>query len=353
MLITTIKRTALCSALALSFSLNITSVFAKEFPEKAFASQSLGRGVYELAFDNGNKTLFAASAPSFDEDKKAGLIFRLNADSLQVTQKMSTERRTFAVALDEENHLLYLGNALEGSVSVMDTRTNTVVRTLQLSDDADPKKIVHVREVVLDKKHQRLYVSGIGRKDEGLLWVVDTQKQQLVHTLQNLDPVGFAVDSAGDKVYVVNGKGELVTLDARTSQPLSTVKVDPAEPKHYFLNIALNTAAGVGYIADTNTDDVLVVKLDSGKLLTRIATPNSIAVVYNAARDEVYVTHRNARQISVIDAKSNRVKHTVKTAAMPNSLVLSADAKTLYVSVKQDEKSRDADYLLKIDLAQF
>lgn len=38
---------------------------------------------------------------------------------------------------------------------------------------------------------------------------------------------------------------------------------------------------------------------------------------------------------------------------MPNSLALSADAGTLYASVKQDEKSGRADYVLKIDLTKF
>lgn len=352
MTLTSVKKFSLC-ALAISFAFHAGSVLAKDFTEKDFQLQPLGHGVYELAVDNGQKALYAASAPSFDKDKTAGLVFQLAADSLKVKDKIATERRTFAVALDEENHILWLGNSLEGSVSLLDTRTNKVIKTLQLSDDSDPKKTAHVRELVLDKKHHRLYVSGIGRKNEGLLWVVDTEKQQLSETLEKLEPVGFAVDTAGDKVYVVNGGGELITLDGKTSQLVSRVKVDPAEPEHYFLNIALNTAAGVGYIADTNTNDVLVVELASGKLLHRIPTPNSIAALYNAARDEVYVTHRTARQISVIDAKSNSVKHTIKTAAMPNSLAISADSKTLYASVKQDEKAGGDDYVLKIDLTKF
>lgn len=352
MTLTSVKKLSLC-ALAISFAFHAGSVLAKDFTEKDFQSQPLGHGVYELAVDNGQKALYAATAPSFDKDKTAGLVFQLSADSLQIKDKIATERRTFAVALDEENHILWLGNSLEGSVSLLDTRSNKVIKTLQLSDDSDPKKTAHVRELVLDKKHHRLYVSGIGRKDQGLLWVVDTEKQQLSETLEKLEPVGFAVDTAGDKVYVVNGGGELITLDGKTSQLISRVKVDPAEPKHYFLNIALNTAAGVGYIADTNTNDVLVVELASGKLLHRIPTPNSIAAIYNAARDEVYVTHRNARQISVIDAKNNSVKHTIKTAAMPNSLAISADSKTLYASVKQDEKAGGDDYVLKIDLTKF
>jgi YVTN family beta-propeller protein len=98
---------------------------------------------------------------------------------------------------------------------------------------------------------------------------------------------------------------------------------------------------------------VLVVQLDSGKIVHRVPTPNSIAAVYNPARHEVYVTHRNARQISVIDANTYSLKHTIKTAAMPNSMVLSPDSKTLFVSVKQDEKTNKADYVLKLDLTQF
>lgn len=347
----TLKNKTLC-ALAISLAFHAGTVLAKDFSETDFHSQPLGHNVYELAYDNAQKSLYAASAPSFDKDKTAGLVFLLGADSLQIDKKIATQRRTFAVALDEANHILYLGNALEGSVTLLDTRTNKEIKTIQLSDDSDPNKKAHVREVVLDKKHQRLYVSGIGRKDKGLLWVVDTQKQQLAETLEKLEPVGFAVDTAGDNVYVVNGNGELITLDGKNAKLLARVKVDPAEPKHYFLNIALNTAKGVGYIADTNTRDVLVVQLDSGKLLQRIPSPNSVAVLYNAAREEVYVTHRNDRQISVIDANSNTLKHTIKTAAMPNSLALSADARTLYASVKQDEKDNKADYVLKIDLTK-
>lgn len=346
------KNKTLC-ALAISLTLHAGATFAKEFSENHFTSQALGHGVYELAFDKNQKAIYAASAPSFDKDKTSGEVFLLAADSLKINERIATQRRPFAVALDEPNHILYLGNALDGSLTLVDTRTNKEVKTIQLSNDADPKNKAHVREVVLDKKHQRLYVSGIGSEDKGMLWIVDTQKQQEMHALTKMDPVGFAVDESGDKVYAVTGKGELITLDGKTSQLLSRVKVDPSEANHYFLNIALNTAKGVGFIADTNTPDVLVVQLDSGKLIHRIKTPNSIAAIYNPARNEVYVTHRNARQISVIDANTYGLKHTIKTAAMPNSMALSPDSKTLYVSVKQDEKANQADYVLKLDLTQF
>lgn len=344
-----LKNYSLC-ALAIGMTLHAGFTLAKDFSEAQFTSQPLGHGVYELAYDAGQKALYAASAPSFEKDKTAGEVFQLAADSLKIEERISTQRRAFAVSLDEANHILWLGNALDGSLTLLDTRTHKELKTIQL---ADAENNAHVREAVLDKKHHRLYVSGIAREGNGVLWVVDTQNQTLLHTHKQMDAVGFAVDEAADNVYAVTGKGELITLDGKTSQVRSRVKVDPSEPEHYFLNIALNPAKGVGFIADTNTADVLVVELNSGKIVHRVSTPNSIAAVYNSARNEVYVTHRNARQISVIDATTYSLKHTIKTAAMPNSMVLSPDSKTLFVSVKQDEKANQADYVLKIDLTPF
>ena len=40
--------------------------------------------------------------------------------------------------------------------------------------------------------------------------------------------------------------------------------------------------------------------------------------------------------MTVIDAKEYKVTKTIQTPTFPNSLALSADGKTLYVSVKQE-----------------
>mgnify|MGYP001132784574 FL=1 len=70
-------------------------------------------------------------------------------------------------------------------------------------------------------------------------------------------------------------------------------------------------------------------------MIGKIAAPESLAVLFNPARNEVYVTHREAGKVSVIDAKSYKVIKTIDTPVYPNSLALSADGKALYVTVKQ------------------
>ncbi len=59
-------------------------------------------------------------------------------------------------------------------------------------------------------------------------------------------------------------------------------------------------------------------------------------MLFNPARNEAYVTHREAGEVSVLStARARKVVKTFKTPTHPNSLALSEDGKTLYVSVKQ------------------
>ncbi len=104
---------------------------------------------------------------------------------------------------------------------------------------------------------------------------------------------------------------------------------------HFYLNLSLDTAGHRAFITDSKQPEVLVVDTRDGKVLEKIAAPESLAVLFNPARNEAYVTHRKAGEVSVIDGKSYKVVKTFKTPTHPNSLALSEDGKTLYVSVKQ------------------
>lgn len=338
-------------AFATALLINSLSANAAPLPEKDFLAAPVGHGVYELAYDASQNVLFAASAPSFYKDKTDGLVYKLNPETLKTTGNINTHRRAFATVLDEENHILYIGNTLEGSVTLIDTRSGKEIKTVQLSDTSNPKEIVHTREMVLDKKRQRLYVSGVTQK--GIIWVIDTQKQQHIGNIENVGeyPTGLAVDEEKGRIYSVNGSGELITLDANTNRIVSRIKVEP-QKKHFFLNIALDRKHDRAFITDPDLPSVLVVSLKDGSIIHHIDVINSLAVMYNDARNEIYITHRNAQLISIVDSETYKVKASIATAALPNSLALSPDGHILYASVKQGEKEmgKKPDYIIKVEL---
>lgn len=316
-----------------------------------FLTAAPGPGIYELAYDGSQNTLFAASAPSFDKDKTSGLVYRLDPQTLKTTSALTTSRRAFATALDEENHKLWLGNTLEGSVTLVDTRSGKEIKTLQLSDTANPKEIVHTREMALDTVRHRLYVSGVAQK--GVVWVIDTEKNELIATIENMGkwPTGLAVNSEKGLVYVINGSGELVTINGEDNSIVSRHVIE-GDKKHFFLNIALDSKNNRAFITDPDLPNILVVDTTSGKIIHSINNVNSLAVLYNAKRDEIYITHRNAKLVSVVDGTSYRLKTYIATTLLPNSLALAANGSELFVSLKQGEKEmgKAPDEVMKIDL---
>ncbi|QIA53468.1 YncE family protein [Pantoea agglomerans] len=297
-------------------------------------NQAVGKGVYELAVSPKDNALFVATAQNSSGD--GGTVFRLDPATLAVQQSINTELKSFGAAINPQTNVLYIGNTVNGSVTAIDASSGKVLNTLVLDSRKRSETVrpLQPRQVAVDAKTNRVYITGLG--PQSVVWVVDGSTLKLVSTIPNTGKMGtgLAVDSDAQKIYVTNGDGELVTINARTNAVEKKQKID-GDKEHFFLNIALDTRGQRAFLTDSKQAQVLVVDLRNQQVIQRIDVPESLAVLFNGDRDELYVTHRKAGEVSIIDASSYKVKRTVKTPALPNSLALSADGKVLYVSVKQ------------------
>ncbi|MDQ0630623.1 YncE family protein [Pantoea agglomerans] len=297
-------------------------------------NQAVGKGVYELAVSPKDNALFVATAQNSSGD--GGTVFRLDPATLAVQQSINTELKSFGAAINPQTNVLFIGNTVNGSVTAIDASSGKVLNTLVLDSRKRSETVrpLQPRQVAVDAKTNRVYITGLG--PQSVVWVVDGSTLKLVSTIPNTGKMGtgLAVDSDAQKVYVTNGDGELVTINARTNAIEKKQKID-GDKEHFFLNIALDTRGQRAFLTDSKQAQVLVVDLRNQQVIQRIDVPESLAVLFNGDRDELYVTHRKAGEVSIIDASSYKVKRTVKTPALPNSLALSADGKVLYVSVKQ------------------
>ena len=297
-------------------------------------NQAVGKGVYELAVSPKDNALFVATAQN--SSGNGGTVFRLDPATLAVQQSINTDLKSFGAAINPQTNVLYIGNTVNGSVTAIDASSGKVLNTLVLDSRKRSETVrpLQPRQVAVDAKTNRVYITGLG--PQSVVWVVDGSTLKLVSTIPNTGKMGtgLAVDSDAQKVYVTNGDGELVTINARTNAIEKKQKID-GDKEHFFLNIALDTRGQRAFLTDSKQAQVLVVDLRDQQVIQRIDVPESLAVLFNGERDELYVTHRKAGEVSIIDASSYKVKRTVKTPALPNSLALSADGKVLYVSVKQ------------------
>lgn len=316
-------------------------------------NQPIGKGVYELAFSPKDNAVFVAT--SQNSNGNGGTVFRLDPTTLAVQQSINSDLKAFGAAINPQTNVLYVGNTVEGSLTAIDASSGKVLNSLLLDGRKRSETVrpLQPRQVAVDVKTNRVYVTGLG--PQSVVWVVDGSTLQLISTVPNTGKMatGLAVDSAAQKVYVTNGDGELVTLNARTNAIEKKQKID-GDKEHFFLNIALVTRGQRAFLSDSKQAQVLVVDLRTQQVIQRIDVPESLAVLFNQDRNELYVTHRKAGEVSIIDASNYRVKQSVKTPGLPNSLALSADGNTLYVSVKQPGSRKappkDPDSVMRIAL---
>lgn len=316
-------------------SLLVASSFSTQAAEEMLR-KAVGKGAYEMAYSQQENALWLATSQSRKLDK-GGVVYRLDPVTLEVTQAIHNDLKPFGATINNTTQTLWFGNTVNSAVTAIDAKTGEVKGRLVLDDRKRTEEVrpLQPRELVADDATNTVYISGIGK--ESVIWVVDGENIKLKTAIQNTGKMstGLALDSKGKRLYTTNADGELITFDTADNKILSRKKLLDDGKEHFFINISLDTTNQRAFITDSKAAEVLVVDTRNGNILAKVAAPESLAVLFNPARNEAYVTHRQAGKVSVIDAKSYKVVKTFDTPTHPNSLALSADGKTLYVSVKQ------------------
>jgi DNA-binding beta-propeller fold protein YncE len=169
---------------------------------------------------------------------------------------------------------------------------------------------------------------------------------------------GVAVTPDGSQLLVANVQNDSVSLLGLTTDrveaelDLRPGKIDPADAGvaggEYPFGVVI-TNSGKAYISSLRDREIVVVQISGTQLqfVTRIkvaGNPNKL--ILDTAQANLYVAEDNSDQIDVISTSSNSVVSSIPTAGpksvisdlniyhgiIPNSLAISPDGKTLYVT---------------------
>jgi YVTN family beta-propeller protein len=318
--------------LALSTFLFSSSIFAEA--NYTVDRKPVAKGAYEMAVTGEPAALYLSTSQSRKLDK-GGVVYRLDPATLEITQAIHNNLKPFGMAVNHATNTLFIGNTTSSAVTAIDAKTGEVKKSLVLDERKRSKEVrpFAPRELVVNEATNTVYIGGLG--ESSVLWVVDGDSLTLKNTVEGLGKfaTGLAIDEKAARVYMTNADNELIVIDSAANKVVSRTKLQEGE--HFYLNLSLDTANHRAFITDSKSPQLLVVDTQNGKVLNKIDLPVSLAVLYNAKRNEVYVTHRESGKVSVIDAKTYKVLDTIDTPTHPNSLALSADGQTLFVSVKQ------------------
>lgn len=324
--------------------------------------QVLAPALYELALSKRQDALFVVSAGGQSEKGESSKVLRLDPRTLAVQAEIPLERKGFGVALDDAADRLYVGNGLDASITVIDTRSNQVIAIIQLArkiqargmDGKLEERYAHsLRELVLDTRNHRLYAPGAWFTDSAL-YVVDTRALALERVLPGFGflAAGVTLDHSGDVLYVSNLQGQLHRVDTRSLTVERVIETGGDQ----LLNLAFDRKqsrilatdqgealidgmrkeqGGLDYQRRGEGHRVVVMDAATGALLRSLpAGKGPVALLLDPDRERLYVTSRESGQVQVYDSRRYELLQTVSLPTHPNSLALDGRSGDLYVSVK-------------------
>ena len=215
----------------------------------------------------------------------------------------------WGIAYDSRNQEIYVANSASGSVSAINTSSNSVIATVAVG--------MSPQEIVFDPHNNEVYVANGG---SDTVSVISGASNLVVKTI-NVDsgPLGVAFNPYNNEIYVANngnGAGKTVSvINAKTNSLLTTVRVGSAPWSLGY--VALNHDI---YVANDLANTVSVIN-SSNKVVATIAVGTEPwGVGFDSTNNDIYVSNWGASTISVISASTNKVVKTLPAVSGGSSL---------------------------------
>jgi DNA-binding beta-propeller fold protein YncE len=258
-----------------------------------------------------------------------GSVSVLDEASGAVLRSVAAGQNPTAVTVDESTARVFV--IKNDGVGVLDARTGTLLRTV-------PVSIISSPTVTIDERRGRAFVASayfnmLGQPIPGvnLVSVLDATSGALLRRIPVLHgPIAVAVDDRSGRVFSANLDGTASMLDPGTGAVVRTVSRAPAAIGNA---VAVDSQTGRVFVSDYNPDGphghVSVLDAGSGALLQTIAVGNEPYAVAVAERTG-HVFILSASGVSMLDARSGRVLHSIKLVA--NSVVVDERTNRVFVS---------------------
>lgn len=313
--------------------------------------RQLAEGLYEMALSPRGDALYVASAEGF-KDVQGGAVYKLDPKTLKTIGLSYTDLKNFAVQITPDGKTLFVTNSLDGGISAIDTATGKVKKRLLFSERNEKGLPYGARQILL--LNNTLYVGAVA--DPAQIWVVDANTLKLKARIKNTGKwmTGLHYSAQTGRLYAANGSGEVLVINPRNNRIEQRWKPLGAKPA-LLLNMAEDSATGRLFVTDNSqAKTTLVLDIHTGKLIKQLEVGDSLAVQFNPKRNEIYISQRESGKVISLDGSSYALKKSWDIPANPNSLLISADGQTLFVTVKQpfnkDHSTKGPDSVVRIDL---
>lgn len=260
----------------------------------------------------------------------------------------------------------YVPNQKSGSISVIDTASDTVVRTLTAHGQLGKR----LQAIDIDRRGRTVYVVDA---EHDKLFAIDAATDTVVHSVAiGAEAEGVRLSPSGKMLAVcAEGQHKALLIDAASFKVEASIPVQGRNPEHCeftadgkwlltsnegsdtidVIDVAKRASVGVIptsghprgaafvpgtahlYVAQESANSVDVIDMTARKRIANIPTALRAAGV-RASDDgkRVYVANGGAGSVSVIDVATNQVIKEIPVGKRPWNMALTPDGKKLYVA---------------------
>ncbi len=213
----------------------------------------------------------------------------------------------------------YVANSSSDTVSVVDTGSYTVVKTLAVGTSP--------WGVAVNQAGTFAYVTN---NESNTVSVINTSTNTVVATIPvGTAPFGVAFTPDGTRAFVANGNSNSVSvINPTTKKVTATVTVG-----NYPSGIAVMPNGSFVYVANSVSGTVSVISTLTNKVVATIPVgiqPYGVAIAPGGYF--AYVTNAGSNTVSVIQTGNNTVVNTINVSAGPAGAAVSPDGQYLYVA---------------------
>lgn len=320
------------------------------------ASEKVVRGLYQVRLNGAGDAVFVTSAVGRPPVKESKLV-KIDPSTLKILAETSPGAAparpdgsdgglfaVYGVDVDDAN----------GNVWVTNTRQNTVAvykqADLSLVKQFEPGAVPHARDVVVDEANGRAYVAATGAPE---IKVFD------IKTLEPLDPIVIETKVRGEEFSTMaldidEAGGKLVTVSIATPEA-ALVDLKSGEVKVIALpgvkaasGVAYDPQEGLIFVASQATDNLLIVKAETGEVLHDVAVgAGPLNVAFEPKGRLAYVANRGAGTIAVVDTQGQIVAN-LDAGSMPNQLRADQNGNVWAVNKSKGENDEAGDRIWRI-----
>ena len=179
-----------------------------------------------------------------------------------------------------------------------------------------------------DPANKTLYVANYNGNN---VVVIDTTKDAVVTSIQvPAHPYDLKVDSSAKTVVVTSlATNKLTFISTETNQVIDSMDVGLGS-----FGIALDGQRHMAYVTHFATNDLSVVDIATKQIVAKIYTPGHTRnVVVDPAEQKVYVSFLDTAGIAKIDASKNQIETMIETDGTTQDLVLNTQSHKVYASI--------------------